>query len=225
MAKRPRVQKVLAYLYDAEGTVRPKEIADVMSETPLNVGKDLHSLKERGLAVTKVEGQWEITPEGRGWVESGGGKERGEKDETKETAETIPSQADLFRGIGEKLGVGARKGDTRLEAIIYYVQRTADLDNLTGVWNALTEMGVANDVKKRWIKLYVQTLPSKEIPEELREKLEVAEPDKVRAEVDGIPPKPRRFSVVGGEIIGDPEGDYSFQGSTPVRRSTERSLT
>jgi len=27
------------------------------------------------------------------------------------------------------------------------------------------EMGVANDVKKRWIKLYAQNLPGKEIPE------------------------------------------------------------
>jgi len=26
-------------------------------------------------------------------------------------------------------------------------------------------MGVANDVKKRWIKLYAQNLPGKEIPE------------------------------------------------------------
>jgi hypothetical protein len=32
-------------------------------------------------------------------------------------------------------------------------------------------MGVANDAKKRWIKLYAQTIPGKEIPEELREKL------------------------------------------------------
>jgi len=34
----------------------------------------LHSLKERGLAVSKDEGQWEITDEGGEWLESGGGK-------------------------------------------------------------------------------------------------------------------------------------------------------
>ena len=56
----------------------------------------------------------------------------------------VPSQADLFRAIGEKLGVGAKKGDIRLDAITYYVQRTANLDNLSSVWNALTEMGAAN---------------------------------------------------------------------------------
>ena len=121
------------------------------------------------------------------------------------------TQADLFRSIGEKLGVGSRKGDIRLDAITYYVQRTADLDNLTSVWNALTEMGVASDVRKRWIKIYAQNIPGKQIPEELREKLEGGEPERIKAELDGIPAKPKRFSVVSGEIIGDPEGDYSFR--------------
>ncbi len=39
----------------------------------------------------------------------------------------------------------------------------------------------------------------------------VVEPDKVKVEGEGIPPKPKRFSVVGGEIVGDPEGDYNFK--------------
>lgn len=137
--EKPRVQKVLGYLYDAEEPVRPREIADKIDESPLNVGKDLHRLKERGLAESQGEGQWSITPEGREWLEGGAERERGEgergregeKGKEKETAETVPSQSDLFRSIGEKLGVGARKGDIRLDAIIYYVQRTADLDNLT----------------------------------------------------------------------------------------------
>ena len=94
------------------------------------------------------------------------------EDITEETTENIPSQADLFRPIGEKLGVGRGKGEVRLDAIIYYVQRTANLDNLNSVWNALTEMGVANDVKKRSIKLYALNLPGKEIPEDLKEKIE-----------------------------------------------------
>jgi len=215
--ERPRVQKVLAELYDAEEPVRPKKIAEKIGEISLNVGKDLHRLKERGLAGPAGEGQWRITPEGREWIEDGAEGEKGEREGEKgkgkgrETIETVPSQSDLFRSIGEKLGVGSRKGDIRLDAITYYVQRTADLDNLTSTWNALTEMGVANDVKKRWIKIYAQNLPGKEIPEELREKLEGGEPEKIKTEIEGIPPKPKRFSIVGGEIIGDPEGDYTFK--------------
>ena len=46
-------------------------------------------LQERCLAESEGEGQWEITDEGRGWLESGGGKETGKKDERKETAETV----------------------------------------------------------------------------------------------------------------------------------------
>jgi len=209
--ERPRVQKVLAYLYDAEDQVRPREIADAIGESPLNVGKDLHSLKERGLAGSEGEGQWRITTAGRERIEGSEPKETGRKEREKETTETIPSQSDLFKSIGEKLGVGSRKGDIRLDAVTYYVQRTADLDNLTSVWNALSEMGVANDVKKRWIKIYAQNLPGKEIPEELREKLEGEESERIKTGTGEISAKPKRFSVVNGEIIGDPEGDYNFK--------------
>lgn len=49
--------------------------------------------------------------------------------------EVVPTQADLFRGIGERLRVGIGRGEkqegTPLDAIIYYAQRTADLDNFT----------------------------------------------------------------------------------------------
>ncbi|MBA7664784.1 hypothetical protein ES703_72847 [subsurface metagenome] len=214
--EKPRVQKVLAHLYDAEGTVRPKDIAESLSETPLNIGKDLHSLKERGLADTEGEGQWKITAEGREWLESGGGKAPGKTDEGKEPAVTIPTQADLFRDIGERLRIGigrsGKQEGTPLDAIIYFTQKTANLDDLSSVWNALTEMGVANDVKKRWIKLYAQNLPGKEIPDDLKEKLEGGlEAEKVRGETGDITPKPKRFSVVGEEIIGDPEGDLTFK--------------
>ena len=58
---------------------RPKEIADKLGESALNVGHDLHNLKERGLADTEGEGQWRITDEGREWVE----EERGGKGERK----------------------------------------------------------------------------------------------------------------------------------------------
>jgi len=123
--EQPRVQKVLAYLSDAEGPVSPKDIAASLGESNVNVGKDLHRLKERGLAGSEGEGEWVITPEGRekseanvegkreGW---GKGSEKG-----KETGETVPSQADLFRSIGENLGVGAKKGGVPLDALIYYL--------------------------------------------------------------------------------------------------------
>ena len=70
--EKPRVQRVLEELSQNEETIRPKAIADKIGETPLNVGHDLHSLKERGLAETEGEGHWKITHEGREWLESDG---------------------------------------------------------------------------------------------------------------------------------------------------------
>ena len=62
----PRVQKVLAYLDKVKecGLVRPKIIGESIGETAEVIGKDLHDLKERDLAVAEKEGQWKITPEG-----------------------------------------------------------------------------------------------------------------------------------------------------------------
>ena len=94
---------------------------------------------------------------------------------------TLPSRSDTFKEIGEHLGIGTR-GDIKLDAVIYYLQRTADMDDLDSVWNSLTEVGVVSDVKKRWIKLYSQTLSDKKISEDLSKKLE-SEPDQQISEL------------------------------------------
>jgi len=41
-----------------------------------------------------------------------------------------------------------------LDAIVKNVQRAANLDDLKSVWNALTEMGVASDAERTWVKMY-----------------------------------------------------------------------
>ncbi len=51
-------------------------------------------------------------------------------DEEKEDEGKIPSQADIFKSIAEQLSIAKAKDGTPLSAIINYVQRTADLDNL-----------------------------------------------------------------------------------------------
>ena len=211
-----RTLKILESLSQMAEPAKPSQIGEPIGEKPIDVGRHLGELLKAGYAekTNEAENLWAVTEGGAEYLAT---IEESTVSQSRVTGPvpappTVPSQADLFRGICERLGVGTKKGDIRLDAIIYYVQRTADLDNLSSVWNALTEMGVANDVKKRLIKLYAQNLPSKEIPEELKEKLEGGlEPDKVKADTEGIPPKPKRFSVVGGEIIGDPEGDYSFK--------------
>jgi hypothetical protein len=122
--EKPRVQKVAEELYKSEDLMRPKKIAEILGESALNVGRDLHDLKKRGIAETEGEGLWKLTDDGREWLESGASKVK-VKPSKGEISGTVPLQSDLFRSIGERLGVGAKKGEVRLDAIIYYVQRTA----------------------------------------------------------------------------------------------------
>jgi len=233
--EKSRILRVLEALSQCVDPTKPTDIGSMIGETPFNTGHDLFELEKSGMAEKpdKEKSLYLITDRGRETLENPPDKwvYKSRREPPPRTPPpgappgapfvvpsgappeeiTVPSQADLFWAIGEKLGVGTKKGDIRLDAITYYVQRTADLDNLSSVWNALTEMGVANDVKKRWIKLYAQNLPGKEIPEELREKLDIGEAEKIKTDAGEIPPKPKRFSVVGGEIIGDPEGDLNFK--------------
>ena len=210
--------KILAVLAEASEPLDVQAIAEGTGAQAKSVSEALSRLNREGKVANLEKGFWQIKAEGKQEVDEIIAQEARSKELEQEpskphgeTAETIPSQSDLFRSIGEKLGVGAKKGDIRLDAVTYYVQRTANLDNLTSVWNAMTEMGVAADVKKRWIKLYAMNLPGKEIPEELREKLEGGEPEKIKTEASELSTKPKRFSVVGGEILGDPEGEFNFR--------------
>jgi len=102
---------------------------DDSGKTPLNVGKDLDSLGKAGLARKPNEKQplWLITDNGRKYIEnppvvsgapSGArsrtpsGEPSGASGEPSEEV-TIPSQADLFMAIGERLGIGVRVREQR----------------------------------------------------------------------------------------------------------------
>ncbi|GAJ02109.1 unnamed protein product, partial [marine sediment metagenome] len=192
MGKVERKVAILEVLSGASEPIRPSDVGEIIGETALNAGRYLSDMGKSGLVKKpdKKKSFYEITDKGREYLanppeeteeekpEGTTGERHGRaaqristEDITEEITEaTVPSQADLFRAEGQRLGVGTRKGDIKLDAIVNYVERVANLDNLSSVWNALTEMGVANDVKKRWIKLYAQNLPGKEIPEELKEK-------------------------------------------------------
>jgi len=215
------ILRVLEALSSCTEPTRPADIAHMIGETPLNTGNALFRLGEGGFAEkpNKKKPLWVITDKGREiledppayWLTDIPEKESEKELPPKPPAITIPSRTDTFKEIGEHLGIGTR-GDIKLDAIMYYLQRTADMEDLNAIWNALTEMGVASDVKKRWIKLYSQTLPDKKISEELSKKLETEEDEKVpgKAEKTEGPPIAKRFNVVNGQIIPDPEGEYTF---------------
>ena len=224
--------KILSALSQLAEPARPSKIGEITGEKPIDVGRFLAELLKAGQAEKTDEERnlWRVTDKGAEYLSNLGKQPLSQqhvtetvpqgkplpivvtgKPEPLETTETIPSQSDIFRREGELLGVGGKKGEIHLDTIVSWVQRTANLNDLSSIWNALTEMNVANDVKKRWIKLYSQDLPGAELPPELKAKLEAGtEADKVTAEGAGTT-KPKRFSVVNGQIIGDPEGDFSFK--------------
>jgi len=220
-----RILRVLEALLEYPDPTSPADIGNSIGETPLNVGHDLYELGKRGLAEkpNKKKPMWLITDKGRETLENppaNWGRTLTE-DTQAETSEgnllrkppdiTLPSRSDSFKEIGEHLGIGTR-GDIKLDAVIYYLQRTADMEDLDAVWNALTEMGVVSDVKKRWIKLYSQTFSGKKVSEELSKKLETEPEEKIstRAEKTEGPPIAKRFSVVNGQIIPDSESELTF---------------
>jgi len=214
------ILRVLEALSSCTEPTRPADIAHMIGETPLSTGNALFRLGEGGFAEkpNKKKPLWVITDKGREiledppayWLTNTSKKESEKESIPKPPDITLPSLGDNFKEIGEHLGIGTR-GDVKLDAIMYYLQRTADMEDLDTIWNALTEMGVVSDVKKRWIKLYSQTLPDKKVSEELSKKLEAEEEsEKVPTEKTEGPPIAKRFNVVNGQIIPDPEGEYTF---------------
>jgi len=112
--EKPRVQKVLECLYEADGSVKPKEIAEKIGDTAMNIGKDLYDLsKKRGLAEKLDDGSWQITADGREYIESGGEPKPEPKPKPTEGEEIIPSQSDLSRSIAERLSIAVDRGEER----------------------------------------------------------------------------------------------------------------
>jgi len=141
--------QAMEVLYNTEGKMTPTEIGAKIGVEGFQVGRQLKDKVQQRLVDKTVEGRtsyYQINENGRQWVEAERERIASEQEEppagapaAKVEAEiTVPSQTDILREVGERLGVGRKKGDIRLDAIIYYVQRTANLDNLSSVWNALT---------------------------------------------------------------------------------------
>jgi len=148
--EKSRILRVLEALSQCVDPTKPADIGSMIGETPFNTGHDLFELEKSGMAEKpdKEKSLYLITDRGRKTLENPpdkwvyksrretpppgapSGAPPGVLPGAPPEEITVPSQADLFWAIGEKLGVGAKKGDIRLDAITYYVQRTADLDNL-----------------------------------------------------------------------------------------------
>ena len=50
---------------------------------------------------------------------------------------SVVSKPNVHKTYGERLCVGEKKGEIALGAVIYYAQRTADVDDLNSLWNSV----------------------------------------------------------------------------------------
>ena len=123
--EKARILRLLEALSQCEEPTRPGQIGAIIGETPLHADDDLFELERSGLAEKpdKEKTLYLITDNGREtlenppetWVrkpqgEISPGKPPGEIEEI-----TVPSQSGLFRNIGRRLGVEARKDGARDE--------------------------------------------------------------------------------------------------------------
>lgn len=223
-----REKRTLKALSQMTEPIRASDIAKITGDLAVNVGNSFKELAKSGLAeqIDKDQNTWQITDKGKETAatiqvsevqlpEAGGKRQQqlqpvGTSGKPQETL-TFPSQLDTFRSEGELLAVGSKKGEIPIDTIVKWVERMADLDDLDSIWNALTGLAIPDHIKKRWLQLYSQNLTKHKISDELKEKIEAGPEEEKRLRTEGeVLPKPKRFSIVAGEIMGDPEGDYYF---------------
>jgi len=233
--EKARILKVLEALSERTDPARPGDIGAIISETPFFVGHDLFDLTSKGLAQKpdKEKNLYLITSEGRQTLENPPGSwlhkplQETPPQETPSQKSpsgtppsgslagesTIPSQADIFKSIGERLGFAKSVSDKRelsLGTVVDYVRSLADMDDLDSIERNLIEQNVPKDIRTRWLKLYAQSLPAKdvEMSPELKERLGLQEEEEKPAR--GRKREPQFYNVIDGRMYPDPDGERTF---------------
>ena len=137
--ERPRTLKVLEALSKLTEPTSPADIASMIAISPRDTNETLYDLGKAGFA-EKPDGNqslWLITDKGRKYIENPPVlSDRHSSRPLRPTAQTdhqnrhpqshwvrsnlkpSPSQSDLFKGIAQRLSVGAKKGDIHLDNLL-----------------------------------------------------------------------------------------------------------
>jgi len=124
MAKlKERTLKVLESLSQMTEPAKPGQIGEPIDEKPIDVGRHLGELLKAGFAekTDEAENLWAVTEGGAEYLANIEETTVSQPQvtgpvtasPTRGTTETVPSQSDLFRGIGERLS-----SETRQEKVI-----------------------------------------------------------------------------------------------------------
>jgi len=107
--------KILAVLAEASAPLDIQAVAEGAGSQVKSVTEALSRLNKDGYVDNPDKGFWQIKDAGKEELDR-----IAEQEPPKlpgEITETVPSQSDLFRSIGKKLGIGTKKRDIRLDAI------------------------------------------------------------------------------------------------------------
>jgi hypothetical protein len=120
---------------------------------------------------------------------------------TPANAPALPSEYDKFMEIGKTLGLKDDFNKLITETIF-----RGDSHNLSWVWNQLNSAYLRPDVTKRWFNIWSTTINQVAPPDIAKQTLPPSNTDAVKANEAS----PSKFSIIGDEIVPDPEGDYTF---------------
>jgi hypothetical protein len=167
----------------------------------------LSRLKSEGKVNNPETGVWiwtgtiSSTPEIPKQAESPGSIMRDDIVIKEEVPIPIPGEYDKFMQIGRSLGIKEDFLKVACEHVF-----TGDVHNMNHVWDALNELYLRPDVTKRWYNTWSRVVNVPIPPEIAKNVLPKASEAAQEAETKA----PSRFTLVGDEIVADPEGEFTF---------------
>lgn len=172
----------------------------------------LSRLSQEGMVVSPERGVWRLTEAGVAKTvkqpaaavvtppEPGSVMKSGEATEIA-APESVPGAYEKFMQICRSCGI---KEDF-LKSMSDHVF-TGNVYDLTYVWETLEGMYLRPDVTKRifnfWSRVINQPIPTELVPHVMPTKTEAAKEAETKL--------PTRFTLIGDEIVPDPEGEFSF---------------
>ena len=113
----------------------------------------------------------------------------------------LPSELDKFMQIGRTIGIKEDFNKIISESIFI-----GDAHDLSWVWKQLNSVFLRPDVTKRWFNLW-STIINQAVPPEIAK--QASPPNSAEAQ-KAQEASPSKWTLVGDEILPDPEGEYTF---------------
>lgn len=117
----------------------------------------------------------------------------------------VPGAYEKFAQIGRSLGLR----EDFLKNVCDYIF-TGDIYDMNFIWDALNGLYLRPDVTKRWFNMWSRVTKAPVPTEIAAQILPPTTPSGKEAAKEAEVKSPTRFSVIGDEIVADPDGEFTF---------------